>query len=179
MKLTTENLMIEPALSGGAIVRFETMDLKYQKELMHKYEGKKVTVEIKAKREGRSLDSNAYCWLLCGKIADIKGLLMKKTDVYKQAVRDYGVTAVMPVKNSLLKDIIKWHEDGGLGNACDVIGASKFAGYTNIMFYYGSSGYDSKQMSVFLDGIVADAKELGIQVETPDQLAQMKSMWGE
>ena len=179
MKLTTNNLMIEPSLSGGAIVRFDTLDLKYQKELMHKYDGKTVTVEIKTKREGRSLDANAYCWVLCGKIADTKGLLMKKTDVYKQAIRDYGVTAIMPLANNQLKDIIKWHEESGLGNSCDVIGASKFAGYTNVMFYYGSSGYDTKQMSVLLDGIVSDAKDLGIQVETPDQLAQMKAMWGE
>ena len=179
MKLTTQNLMIEPALSGGAIVRFETLDLKYQRELMHKYDGKTVTVEIKTKREGRSLDSNAYCWVLCGKIAETKGLLAKKVDIYKQAVKDYGVTYVMPVKDELLGDIIRWHENSGLGNACDVIGKSKFNGYTNVLFYQGSSMYDSKQMSVFLDGIIADAKDLGIQVETPDQIAEMKAMWGE
>ena len=179
MKLTTQNLMIEPALSGGAIIRFETLDLKYQRELMHKYDGKTVTVEIKTKREGRSLDSNAYCWVLCGKIAETKGLLAKKVDIYKQAVKDYGVTYVMPVKDELLGDIIRWHESSGLGNACDVIGKSKFNGYTNVLFYQGSSKYDSKQMSVFLDGIIADAKDLGIQVETPEEIAKMKAMWGE
>ena len=47
MKLTTNNLLIEPALSGGAIVRFETLDLKYSQDLMHKYEGMKMSVEIK------------------------------------------------------------------------------------------------------------------------------------
>lgn len=177
MKLTTNSLMIEPALSGGAIVRFETMDLKYQRDLMHKYEGKKVKVEIKEDRKGRSLDSNAYCWLLCGKIAETKGLLAKKTDVYKQAIKDYGVTYVMPVKNELLGDIIRWHENGGLGNSCDIIGKSKFDGYTNVLFYQGSSEYDTKQMSVLLDGIIADAKELGIQTETPEQIAKMKAEW--
>lgn len=179
MKLTTNNLMIEPSLSGGAIVRFDTLDLKYQKELMHKYDGKTVTVEIKTKREGRSLDANAYCWVLCDKIAATKGLMLKKTDVYKRAIRDYGVTYIMPVENSLLGDIIRWHESKGLGNACDIIGKSKFDGYTNVRFYQGSSEYNTKQMSVLLDGIVSDAKDLGIQTETPDQLAQMKAMWGE
>lgn len=180
MKLTTNDLLLQPALSGGVIVKFETLDLKYQPDLMHKYDGKTVTVDIKVKREGRSLDANAYCWVLCGKIAETHGLLVKKTEVYKQAVKDYGVSYVMPVKNSLLKDIIRWHESSGLGNACDVIGECKnFKGYTNVMFYQGSSQYDTKQMSVFLDGLVADAKELGIQTETPDQIAEMKAMWGE
>lgn len=179
MKLTTQNLMIEPALSGGAIVRFETLDLKYQRELMHKYDGKPVTVDIKTKRTGRSLDANAYCWVLCDKIAATKGLMVKKSDVYKQAIRDYGVTAVMPVNNDLFGDVCRWHESNGLGNSCDVIGPSKFDGYTNIRFYYGSSGYDTKQMSVLLDGLIADAQELGIQTETPDELARMKAEWGE
>ena len=179
MKLTTNSLMIEPALSGGAIVRFETMDLKYQRDLMHKYEGKKVKVEIKEDRKGRSLDANAYCWVLCDKIASTKGLLLKKTDVYKQAIREYGVTLVMPIKTDMLKDIIRWHENGGLGNAVDVIGPSKYEGYTNVRMYYGSSGYDTKQMSILLDGLIADAQDLGIQTETPDQIAQMKAAWGE
>ena len=179
MKLTTNNLMIEPALSGGAIVRFETMDLRYQRDLMHKYDGKKMKIEIKEDRKGRSLDANAYCWVLCDKIAATKGMLLKKADVYKNAIRDYGVTAVMPVQNDLLKDIIVWHTKNGLGNDTDILGASKFDGYTNVRFYYGSSGYDTHQMSVLLDGLVADAQELGIQTETPDQIAQMKAMWGE
>ena len=178
MKLTTQNLMIEPALSGGAIVRFETMDLKYQPDLMHKYDGKNIVVDIKTKRKGRSLDANAYCWVLCDKIAATKGLLLKKSEVYKRAIRDYGVTAVMPVQNDLLKDIIAWHTKNGLGNDTDVLGASKFDGYTNVRFYYGSSGYDTKQMSVLLDGIIADAQELGIQTGTPDQIERMKAEWG-
>ena len=104
---------------------------------------------------------------------------MKKTDVYRKAIKDYGVTLVMPVKNELLKDIIKWHEKGGLGNSCDVLGPCKVPGYTNVMFFYGSSGYDTKQMSVLIDGLVADAQELGIETMTPAELERLKVMWGE
>ena len=179
MKLIAENLLIDPSISGGAVVRFETLDLQWNHDIMHKYEGKKMTVEIKEKRSGRSLDANAYCWVLCDKIASTKGLLMKKKDVYRQAIKDYGVTLVMPVKNELLKDIIKWHEKGGLGNSCDVLGPCKAQGYTNVMFYYGSSGYDTKQMSILIDGIVADAKELGIETMTPAEISRLKTMWGE
>jgi len=178
VKLTTENMLIEPALSGGAIVRFETMDLKYQPDLMHKYEGKKVTVEIKEKRGTRSLDSNAYCWVLCDKIASTKGLLVKKSDVYKQAIRDYGVTTILTVENERLPLILRSWDSQGLGNDHEIIGPSKFDGYTNVRLFVGSSQYDSQEMSVFLDGIIADAKELGIQTETPDEVARMKAEWG-
>ena len=179
MKLTTNNLLIQPALSGGAIVHFETTDLKYQRELMHKYDGKTVTVDIKVKRKGRSLDANAYCWVLCDKIAATKGLLVKKTDVYKQAIRDYGVTTILPVETAKIEAILRTWDNLGLGNDHDIIGPSKIKGYTNVRLYVGSSQYNTEEMSVLLDGIIADAQELGIQTETPDQIAEMKAMWGE
>ena len=230
MKLLAENLLIEPSISGGAVVRFETLDIKWNQDIMHKYDGKKMTVEIKEKRSGRSLDANAYCWVLCDKIASTKGLLMKKTDVYRKAIKDYGVSYVMPVKNALLGDIIRWHTNGGYGNDCDVIGKSMVGahegcdscihckkyvndytrdvvclcnkknianphlmehlpethtcndwdnGYTNVMFYQGSSVYDTKQMSILIDGLVADAKELGIETMTPDELERIKTAWGD
>jgi hypothetical protein len=34
-------------------------------------------------------------------------------------------------------------------------------------------------MSIFIDGVVSEAKDLGIQTETPNQLAEMKARWGE
>ncbi len=179
MKLSTNNLMIEPALSGGAIVRFETLDLKYSPELLHKYDGKTVSVEIKTKRAGRSLDANAYCWVLCDKIAALHGLLLKKTDVYKQAIKDYGVTTILPVETERLAIITKAWDSQGIGNDHDILGPSKIDGYTNVRLYVGSSQYDSKEMSVLIDGLVTDAKEQGIQTETPDEIARLKAEWGE
>ena len=179
MKLLAENLLIEPALSGGAMVRFETLDIQYSHEMLHKYDGKKVTVEIKEKRGGRSLDANAYCWVLCDKIAGTKGLMAKKTDVYKQAIRDYGVTTILPVENDRLPLILRAWDSQGLGNTHDIIEPSKHEGYTNVRLYVGSSQYDSYEMSVLIDGLVADAQELGIDTMTPDEIARLKEMWGE
>jgi hypothetical protein len=45
--------------------------------------------------------------------------------------------------------------------------------------YKGSSEFDTKEMSIFIDGIVSEAKDLGIPTDTPDQIAKMKSLWGE
>lgn len=178
MKLTTENLLVEPALSGGAIIRFETLDLKYSPELLHKYEGKKISVEIKEKRKGRSLDANAYCWVLCDKIAQTKGLLVKKSDVYKQAIRDYGVTTILPVETGRLPLILRTWDGQGLGNTHDILGESKIDGYTNVRLYVGSSQYDTYEMSVLIDGLIADAKELDIETMTPAEIERMKSEWG-
>ena len=179
MKLLAENLMIMPSLSGGSIVRFETLDMRYSPELMHKYDGKKMKVEIKEDRPGRSLNANSYCWVLCDKIASTKGLLLKKMDVYKQAVRDYGVTRMAAFETDKLPQMIKAWNVLGYGNDVDVIGKSReHPEYTFVRLFLGSSQYDTKEMSVFLDGIVADAQELGIETATPDEIERLKSLWG-
>ena len=41
----------------------------------------------------------------------------------------------------------------------------------------GSSEYDTKEMSHFIDGIVAEAKELGIETLPPDELESMMKAW--
>ena len=42
----------------------------------------------------------------------------------------------------------------------------------------GSHTYDTKEMSRLIDGTVEEAKELGIETMTPDQIERMKSLWG-
>ena len=182
MKLIAENLMIEPAISGGAIVRFETFDLRYSHDLMHKYDGKKMTVEIKEKRKGRSLDANAYCWVLCDKIAAVKGLRVKKVDVYREAIRDYGVSETLAIaKEGVAKFVQDWEGDvNRYGKFCDVMGESKTQkGYFWVRVYYGSRDYNTKEMSVLIDGLVADAQDLGIETMTPNEIAELKAKWGE
>lgn len=51
----------------------------------------------------------------------------------------------------------------------------KFASYLMIK---GSSEYDTVEMSHFIDRIVEEAKELGIETATPDELERMKQEWG-
>ena len=41
----------------------------------------------------------------------------------------------------------------------------------------GSSQYDTKEMSLFIDGIVSECKEQGIETMTPSELDQLKQSW--
>jgi len=178
MKFNAHDLRFEPAVTGGIKVSFFVDDAVYQSDMLHKYDGQTFTAEIKAKKKGRSLDANAYCWVLAGKIAESKDILVRKDDVYLQAIRDYGVSTVMPIQDELLNDILRWHVDGGLGNQYRILGKSKFPGYTNVQFYYGSSSYDQKQFSKLIDGLIEDCKDLGIPTDTPEEIEYYKSLVG-
>ena len=43
--------------------------------------------------------------------------------------------------------------------------------------YLGSSNYNTQEMSLLIDGVVEECKELGIETLTPQELAAMMEAW--
>ena len=143
--------------------------------------GKKYVADLKEYRERRSLDANAYCWVLLGKLA--ARLSMPKApvtpeEVYREAIRDVGDNyEVMPVRNDALDHWRDIWADKGIGWVCEVIGPSKLEGYTNVRNFYGSSVYDKAQMSRLLDIIIQDCKAQGIETLPPEELERLMEGW--
>lgn len=164
-----------------------TLELNEKQDAMSLYdelhECEKLSIQIKKYREKRSLDANAYFWVLCGKLAS--KLKQDSISIYRELIREIGNNfEILPIRNdSVEKFIVAWGKDSNgrtkKGWICDILGDSKIEGYTNVCAYYGSSTYDSKQMSDLIDLIIIECKEQGIQTETPEQIAKMKSLWGE
>ncbi len=133
---------------------------------------------LKLFRKKRSLDANAYFWVLCGKLAT--KTRQNKRDIYKQLIKEIGDNfEIVPIRNDAVETWCKNWESRGEGWQCDILGDSKHSGYTNICCYYGSSTYDTEQMSALIDSVVFDCKEQGIETMTPDQIAELKARWGE
>lgn len=130
--------------------------------------------EIKEHKEKRSLDANGYCWVLCKKIAD--KLHITKEEIYKKNIKEVGKYEVIPIKNEAIETFVNAWTGKGIGWICEILSKSKIDGYTNLIAYYGSSIYDSKEMSLLLDGIVQEAQNLGIETLTPDELTNLKSL---
>ena len=129
----------------------------------------KLSIEIKQYREKRSLNANAYAWLLIGKIADI--VRSSKDEVYVNMLKLYGQSDVISVDADVpIRYYVKYFDE---------IGESRLNGklFKHYRVYKGSHEYDTREMSILIDGIVYEAKELGIQTETPEQIARMKSLW--
>ena len=134
----------------------------------------KLNIEAKKWRKKRSLDANGYLWVLCTEIAKV--IDSSKEEVYEEMLHKYGVLyrdeddEVISVTLKASIDVSKidghWMFYKGNGN---------FNAYLMIK---GTSEYDSKEMANFLDMVVQEAKELGIQTETPNEIERMKAMWG-
>ena len=139
------------------------------------------SVEIKVWRERRSLDANAYMWTICNKIAErisVPKAPITKDDVYRKAIREVGQFTLLPIRNDAVEQWIYNWAHGRTGWICENLGDSKLEGYTNIASYYGSSVYDSAQMSRLVDYIVEEAKGLDIETLTPAEIARMNQDWG-
>lgn len=132
--------------------------------------------ELKEHKRKRSLDANSYCWVLCKKIAD--ALRITKEEVYRKAINEVGKFEILPIKDEAVRTFINAWSSKGIGWICEVFNKSKLDGYTNVIAYYGSSIYDTKEMSILIDNIVQEAKHLGIDTMTPDEIENLKSLWG-
>lgn len=115
--------------------------------------------EIKEYRKKRSLNANSYAWVLCGAIANVIG--GTKEEVYKKVIREVGEFEVVPIRKDAVEKFIKIWRSKGLGWLCDAK-PSKLEGFVNVTVYYGSSVYDTQQMSRLINSLVEEAKVLGI-----------------
>ena len=131
--------------------------------------------ELKEHRQRRSLDANAYCFVLISKIAEKTGVSIE--EIYRKAVREIGGNnTVVCVKNEAVDALRSGWKLKGLGWQTETM-ASKLDGCTNVVLYYGSSTYDTKTMSRLIDYVVQDAKALGIETLTPRELAALVERW--
>lgn len=122
--------------------------------------------EIKEKREKRSLSQNSYAWELITKIANI--LRKSKEEVYLQMLKDYGQSEIVSILSSIEpKGYFKYYEKIGTG----VVNNKEF---THYKIFKGSSEFDSKEMTILIDGIIQECKQLGIETLTPDEIAKLK-----
>ena len=135
------------------------------------HETEKLSIKIDKYREKRSLNANNYAWKLLTEIGN--RLRASKEEVYLAMLKQYGQSEIISVLSHIpIKEYVKYCEEAGES----ILNGKLFKHYK---VYKGSSEFDTREMSIFLDGVVSEAQELGIQTETPDQIAQLKSLWGE
>ena len=135
-----------------------------------------VDVTVKKHREKRSLDANAYFWVLVDRLAEKTQI--SKTDIYRRYIREIGGNHEMVcVIDSAVEKLRNGLEHNGLGWQTDTM-PSRIPGCTNVILYYGSSTYNIRQMSHLIDMAVQDCQEQNIETLSPEKLAGMMEEWG-
>ncbi len=135
------------------------------------HEVEKLSIKIDKYREKRSLNANNYAWKLLTEIGNV--LRTNKEVVYLEMLKRYGQSEIFSVLSHIpFGEYVKYYEECGES----MLNGKLFKHYK---VYKGSSEFDTREMSIFLDGVVSEAEELGIQTMTPNEIANLKSLWGE
>lgn len=139
--------------------------------------GKVYQADLKEYRKKRSLDANALAWVLIDKIAVSTGATT--AEVYRAIISDIGGNSyIVPIRTDAAERYMQIWQSNGIGWICERLGDCKNTpGYVNIKCYYGSSVYDTKQMSRLIDLVVQECKQLDIETLPPDKLSLLKEKW--
>lgn len=145
--------------------------------------GKQLRIIAKQWREKRSLDANAYYWQLITKLADVQRV--SKPYMHNMMLRRYGQTELI---NGQMVFLVLPDSEEGIRKAEEAetyhirptpqvkIGNDGKPYRTYIMLR-GSSDYDTREMSVLIDGLVSECKENGIETLPPDEIMRMMEQY--
>lgn len=146
----------------GKIEKFLPLIFRLDKDTVY-------DVKIDKHREKRSLNANAYLWKLVTEIGNI--LNKSKEEVYLQMLIDYGQSEMVSILSEIdVKGYFKYYKLAGTS----LLNGKEFNHYK---IYKGSSEYDTKEMSILLNGVVQEAKNLGIKTKDDIELERLVEEW--
>ena len=148
-----------------------TLEVDGDAEDIERLKDKKLAVELKQYRKKRSLDANALLWHCIGQIS--KSISADKWQIYLLMLKRYGKYSYVIVHESAVEPMKKqWRE-------CEVVGEVSVNGKkaVQLLCYYGSSTYDSKEFSDLLDGVISEMKIMGLEPPTPGDIRRSLEEW--
>lgn len=147
----------------------------------------KLSFEIKPYKRKRSLDANAYYWVLLTKLAkilrtsnaELHNILLAKYG-FLEYIDDRTVKTVIPDTDAAHKRIMEsqvYH----LRPTSDVRIGNDGMAYRTYLMIRGSSTYNTEEMSRLIDGLVCDCKDSGMadsDIASPEERRILKERYG-
>lgn len=183
MKFTGKISGIGRTLKGILTVTLES-DMTDPAGILGLSQADKLDVEIKKHREKRSLDANAYYWLLCSRLAE--ALHVSKPYTHNYLMRRYGqieliggqaVYIVIPDTDEA-REKVDEEQLYHLKPTAQVKEGKDGVMYRTYMMLKGSSAYDTKEMSDLIEGLIGECKQMDIETLPPEELERMMAAYG-
>lgn len=132
-------------------------------------------LSLKKISKKRSLNANAYAWVLIDKLGTYYN--MSPEYIYKNMVTEIsGNSVIVTVNANAAESMIKIWESRGLG--WQAIKLDEHGDNIDYRLVYGSSVYDTRQMSQLIDLITADCRQVGIETLEEREVKAIIAEWG-
>lgn len=162
--------------TGKAIVTLllDTSDMEHIEKLSKL---KKLTITIKRFFKKRSIDANRYFWKLLSEYAEEKEI--DTIEEYKERVKRLGIFRVSRVETKDVETYKKSWENWGTAWLCEIYDTEYLGNveFKVLHLYYGSSSFNSKQMSRLISDLVEDCKEVGIETKSQKEINSLLESW--
>lgn len=139
-------------------------------ESISKLDNHEVILEIKKKTKKRSLNANNFCWKLCSLIA--AELETDKDSIYRDMLRRYGQFVDIECMKPAAPKIQSLFRASEIMND----GFEKSDKIT-VRGYIGSHSYDTHEMSILINGIVSECREMGIDTWSQEEIDNLVASW--
>lgn len=158
--------------TGKAKITF-LFDNKDVLEEAEKLQGNKLIVDIKKWFKKRSKNANAYLWTLIEKLSE--NLNISRKEAYRKHIYEAGTYQELSMEEEAMERFQKIWEEKGLGWFSEKT-VNEY-GEIVLRVYFGSSTYDTKEMTRLLDSVIQDCRSQNIETKTEAEINNMLESW--
>lgn len=158
-------------IEGGELIL--SVPLNEARRIAYKF--KPGEYELKRSCKKRSLDANGMAWALIHQIAE--AVRIAPNEVYREAIRNIGgVSEVVMIKREAVDQFVEAFCKDHIGRQVQVMPNANRE-YMTLIVSYGSSDYNTAQMSRLLDALIEDARSLGITIPDDERISSLLEEW--
>lgn len=166
---------------GNLLITFKVDSEDTLIEKLQKAKDEQLVIDVKKFRKGRSLDANAYFWQLCDKMAKVLG--SDKDTIYLMMLQGAGKfvdVGIVPDAYELLERTYRLCEKlYEYQQEQETAYGSVYVEMVMVRCYIGSHTYNTQEFAHLINYTVQQAKDLGIETLTPDELIRMMQVYAE
>ena len=149
-----------PFRSKRPVVSFE---VQAEPEALEKYMDIDLDISFSRHRNRRSIDANAFLWACLGEIA--RAISSDTWSIYLYMLERYGKFTHILVKPEAVEQVRKvWRETKIVGEKDGMI---------QMLCFFGSSTYNTKEFSQLLDGVVSEMKEMHLETPPDEEMKRL------
>lgn len=162
---------------GGWFVSFTTG--ADPRKLFDEFNGKEVSIDIKKASRSRTKTANDFCWAMCTDIGNALTPPLEKEEVYRRAIKAVGKFETMHMRAEAIDTFRNIWKQRGTGWFTEVVDYSPVPGCKVVFAYYGSSTYDTVEMSRLIDYLKQDMENMELPIPvSKEEEARLMTAWG-
>lgn len=136
---------------------------------LERYKDNILKLTIKKFFKKRSLNANSYAWALITELAN--EMKISKEEMYFLKLKDYGQSELVLITSKANpKSFFKYYSEEGK----TIVKGKEYKWYK---VYKGTSEYDSREISIFIDGLVRECKEQEIETKSKSEIRSLLEEW--